>query len=100
MRVLITGGAGFIGAHVARELLAHGHSVRALDALVPQVHGDSRQRPAYLPDDVDLMIGDVRDDFCLERSLNGIDHVIHLASLVGVGQSMYEISEYVNVNNY
>ncbi|HVW10830.1 MAG TPA: NAD-dependent epimerase/dehydratase family protein [Bryobacteraceae bacterium] len=97
--ILITGGAGFIGAHAARELLAHGYSVRALDSLVPQVHGPDRRRPAYLPSDVHLMVGDVRDSETAVRALRGVDAVIHLAALVGVGQSMYRIAEYTRVND-
>src|SRR5579862_7763556 len=97
--VLITGGAGFIGAHVSNELLPHGYSVRALDSLVPQVHGSGRSRPAYLPSDVELIVGDVRDSTAVARALKGIDAVIHLVSLVGVGQSMYQIDEYTSVNN-
>lgn len=96
---LITGGAGFIGAHVANELLKHGYRVRALDSLVPQVHGDERQRPAYLNPEVEFMVGDVRDPAILTRALEGVDNVIHLVALVGVGQSMYQIEEYTSVNN-
>ncbi|HEV2062205.1 MAG TPA: NAD-dependent epimerase/dehydratase family protein [Solirubrobacteraceae bacterium] len=95
--ILITGGAGFIGSHVARRLLAAGHRVRALDSMVPQVHGDA-QRPPYLPDDVELVIGDVRDRAAVDRALDGIDAVVHFAARVGVGQSMYEIAEYSSVN--
>jgi len=98
-RILITGGAGFIGSHVARELLAAGHRVRALDSLEPQVHGDS-DRPAYLPDDVELLVGDVRDREAVDRALDGIDAVVHFAARVGVGQSMYEIAEYTSVNTF
>lgn len=98
-RVLITGGAGFIGAHVSNELLAHGYSVRALDALVPQVHGESRERPNYLNPEVDLVVGDIRNTELLSRTLKNIDAVIHLVALVGVGQSMYQIEEYTSVNN-
>src|SRR6185312_4463019 len=97
--VLITGGAGFIGAHVAKELLTHGYGVRALDNLVPQVHGAERARPDYLSTDVELMVGDVRDPEAVFCALQGVDFVVHLASLVGVGQSMYQISEYTSVNN-
>jgi dTDP-L-rhamnose 4-epimerase len=100
MRILITGGAGFIGAHVANELLQYGYSVRALDSLVPQVHGCDAQRPSYLNKEVELVVGDVRDADCLESALTRVDGVIHLASLVGVGQSMYQMAEYVSVNNY
>ena len=58
--VLITGGAGFIGAHLANELLGRGHRVRALDNLSPQVHGEGASRPTYLSPDVELLVGDVR----------------------------------------
>lgn len=98
-RVLITGGAGFIGAHTANELLSSGYSVRALDSLVTQVHGAEQKRPAYLAPEVELIVGDIRDSRALSRSLKGIDAVIHLVSLVGVGQSMYQIDEYTSVNN-
>ena len=98
-RVLITGGAGFIGSHLADLLVAEGHEVRVLDKLVPQVHGDACSRPDYLHDSVDLHIGDVRDPDHVRRALTGIDAVVHLAAAVGVGQSMYEISDYVAVND-
>jgi len=97
--VLITGGAGFIGAHTANELLAHGYRVRALDSLVAQVHGPERKRPEYLSPDVELIVGDVRDEEVVFCALQGVDYVVHLASLVGVGQSMYQIQEYTSVNN-
>src|SRR5579872_3183074 len=99
MQILITGGAGFIGAHLANELLQHGYGVRALDSLVPQVHGPERKRPSYLDDDVELMIGDIRDADTVERALERVDAVFHFVSLVGVGQSMYRIAEYTSVNN-
>jgi dTDP-L-rhamnose 4-epimerase len=98
-RVLITGGAGFLGSHLADELLAHGYRVRALDNLAPQVHGDARQRPAYLADDVELVVGDVCDPEAVRRALDGVDAVYHFAAVVGVGQSMYEIAQYTRVNN-
>ena len=96
--ILITGGAGFIGAHVANELLTRGYRVRALDALAPQVHGPARQRPTYLHPDVELIQGDVRDPAALERALDKVDAVYHFVALVGVGQSMYQMSEYTSVN--
>jgi dTDP-L-rhamnose 4-epimerase len=99
-QVLITGGGGFIGAHVSNELLTHGYRVRALDSLVPQVHGPGTARPRYLSPDVELMTGDVRDREAVIRALKGVDAVVHLAALVGVGQSMYEIAEYTSVNNF
>ena len=98
MHILITGGAGFIGSHLADHLLERGHRVRALDNLAPQVHGRA-ERPAYLADEVDLVRGDIRDRDAVRRSLTGIDAVFHLASAVGVGQSMYEIEHYTSTNN-
>ncbi len=97
--VLITGGAGFIGSHLADELLEHGYAVRALDCLSPQVHGPGRDRPAYLHPDVELVVGDVRDAAAVDRALEGVDVVYHFAARVGVGQSMYEVADYTDVNN-
>jgi len=97
-RILITGGAGFIGSHVATALLERGYHVRALDSLDPQVHPESA-RPAYLDPEVELVVADVRDEHAVRRALLDVDGVIHLAARVGVGQSMYEISEYVSVNS-
>jgi dTDP-L-rhamnose 4-epimerase len=96
-RILITGGAGFIGAHLARQLLTGGYDVRVLDSMLTQVHG-SAARPAYLDEDVELVTGDVRDRDAVTKALTGVDRVVHLAARVGVGQSMYEIAEYVSVN--
>jgi dTDP-L-rhamnose 4-epimerase len=96
-RILITGGAGFIGSHLADELLRGGWQVRALDNLEPQVH-ESGERPAYLDADVELVVGDVRDADCVRRALDGVDAVVHLAARVGVGQSMYDIAGYTSVN--
>jgi dTDP-L-rhamnose 4-epimerase len=97
--VLITGGAGFIGAHVGNELLQHNYRVRALDSLVPQVHGPDCKRPAYLDPDIELVVGDIRDPHAVSRALRNVDSVVHLVALVGVGQSMYQIDEYTSVNN-
>ena len=97
MRVLITGGAGFIGSHLADGLLADGHEVRALDNLEPQVHPDGG-RPDYLDPDVDLVVGDVRDRDAVRRALDGVDALVHFAAAVGVGQSMYEIERYTSIN--
>jgi dTDP-L-rhamnose 4-epimerase len=99
MLTLITGGAGFIGSHLADGLLARGHRVRALDNLSPQVHGAERSRPSYLDADVELMVGDLRDAALVRRALDGVEAVFHLASIVGVGQSMYEIERYTATNN-
>ncbi len=97
MRVLVTGGAGFIGSHLADRLLAAGHDVRALDNLEPQVHPDGA-RPDYLDTAVELQVGDVRDHDAVSRALDGVDAVVHFAAMVGVGQSMYEIERYTSVN--
>ena len=96
-RVLITGGAGFIGRAVASELLKRGHSVRVIDSLIEQVHGD-RRRPDDLPRDVELIVGDIRNKDVVTRAVQDIDSVIHLAAEVGVGQSMYAVERYTSVN--
>jgi len=97
--VLITGGAGFIGSHLADELLASGHRVRVLDSLSEQVHGDSKSRPEYLNKAVELCVGDIRDAALVKSSLEGVDAVYHFAAMVGVGQSMYQVGDYVGVND-
>lgn len=96
--VLITGGAGFLGSHLADALLREGHVVRALDNLEPQVHGPDRRRPDYLHRDVELIVGDVRDPGAVRGALRGIDAVYHFAAMVGVGQSMVQIERYVSAN--
>ncbi|QCR21063.1 NAD(P)-dependent oxidoreductase [Pontibacter sp. SGAir0037] len=98
-KILITGGAGFIGSHLADELLSQGYEVRALDNLSEQVHGKDCTRPEYLHDEVELMVGDVRNPDDVAKALEGVDAVFHFAAMVGVGQSMYEIKEYTDVNN-
>ena len=97
MKVLITGGAGFIGSHLADRLLADGHEVRALDNLDRQVHS-SGERPDYLDDAVDFHEGDVRDHDAVGRALDAVDAVVHFAAAVGVGQSMYELERYTSIN--
>ncbi|MBT9370884.1 NAD-dependent epimerase/dehydratase family protein [Rhizobium sp. CSW-27] len=95
-RILVTGGCGFIGRHVTEELLDNGYDVRVLDAMIDQVHGDAEAR---LPEAAELLRGDVRDRHAVEKALDGVDGVIHLAAEVGVGQSMYEIARYVGGND-
>lgn len=97
-QVLITGGAGFIGSHLADALLARGHRVRALDCLNPQVHGPGASVPAHLSPEVEMRVGDVRDPVAVRKALAGVDAVVHLAAAVGVGQSMYEVQHYMATN--
>jgi dTDP-L-rhamnose 4-epimerase len=95
-KFLITGGCGFIGRYLARELLEQGYEVRVVDSLVEQVHSDSA---LDVPEGVEFLQGDVRDAELISRALDGVDGVFHLAAEVGVGQSMYEISRYVGGND-
>jgi dTDP-L-rhamnose 4-epimerase len=95
--ILVTGGAGFIGAHLVQDLLDHGYCVRVLDNLDPQVHA-SGEIPTYLSKEAEFIRGDVRDNATVRAALKGIDAVCHLAAAVGVGQSMYEVARYTDVN--
>ena len=97
-RVLITGGAGFIGSHLVDNLLEKGHFVRVYDNLEPQVHGESQRIPDYLNKEAELIIGDVRDREKLKKAICDIDVIFHLAASVGVAQSMYEIAKYTESN--
>lgn len=99
MNVLITGGAGFVGSHTADALLEKGHSVRVFDNLDPQVHGENPIIPAYLNPDVEFVRGDVRNRKELKEAISGMDVIYHLAAAVGVGQSMYEVQKYVDINS-
>jgi dTDP-L-rhamnose 4-epimerase len=99
-QVLITGGAGFIGSHLADELLMHGYRVRVLDNLLPQVHGDSQDPPLYLNPNVTFIHGDICDPKAVAQACQGVDVVYHFAARVGVGQSMYEIARYTETNNH
>jgi dTDP-L-rhamnose 4-epimerase len=94
-KVLVTGGAGFIGSHLVDRLLAAGEEVRVLDSLEPQVHrgGEGLRNPG-----AEYVEGNVLDAAIVDRCLEGVDKVVHLAAQVGVGQSAYEIHRYVNEN--
>lgn len=95
MRTLVTGGAGFIGTHLVGELLARGDDVVVLDSLEPQVHGGAEPE---LPADVEFIHASCGDPAAADRALLGVDRVVHLAAIVGVGQSMYEIARYTQGN--
>ena len=95
MRVLVTGGAGFIGSHLVARLVERGDDVVVLDSLEPQVHGDTRP---VLPAEVAFVHARVGEGVPVAEALAGVDAVVHLAAAVGVGQSMYEIERYVRVN--
>jgi dTDP-L-rhamnose 4-epimerase len=96
MRVLVTGGAGFIGSFAVEALLARGHAVRVLDSLDPQVHG--RDARPDMPSGVDFRHADVRDRAACASALEGVEAVVHCAGAVGVGQSLYRVEHYVDVN--
>src|SRR3954463_2153535 len=96
--VLITGGGGFIASHCASLLLRHNYRVKALDNLDAQIHGQDRRPPSYLDRRVELLVGDNRSPKTVSRALAHVGAVIHLAARVGVGQSMYEVADYTDVN--
>jgi dTDP-L-rhamnose 4-epimerase len=103
MRVLVTGGAGFIGSHTVDRLVGRGWAVTVLDNLDPQVHGESAEVPGHIADHVDsgrvrFIRGDVRDRASVQAGLEGAEAVVHLAAAVGVGQSMYAPHYYTDVN--
>ena len=96
MKTLLTGGAGFIGQHVIRELLARGHEVRVLDSLRPDVHAASSWSP---PTDVEFISGDVRDRVAIDRALSGVEAVLHLAAKVGLGVDVGDLPDYASSND-
>lgn len=97
MRVLLTGGAGFIGRHVLNDLLTRGHEVRVLDLLRDDVHPEGKAEP--LPD-VELQVADVRDASSVERALNGVEAVLHLAAKVGLGVDVNDLPDYASSNDF
>jgi len=98
-KILITGGAGFIGSHLTDALLRKGHKVRIIDCLDPQVHGTSGKKPSYLNPEAEFIKSDINNKLALKKALKGIAVVFHLASAVGVGQSMYQIKKYTYTND-
>ena len=97
MKTLVTGGAGFIGSHLVRALVERGDEVVVLDSLERQVHGDVAPD---LPSSVELIVGDVGDAELADKALADTQRVVHLAAAVGVGQSMYEIARYTQLNTF
>jgi dTDP-L-rhamnose 4-epimerase len=100
-KILITGGAGFIGSRLAVELASRGHEVVVLDNLAPQIHGDYPERsPLFrrLAGKVRFVRGDVTSREDLLGALSGVGTVVHLAAETGTGQSMYAIRHYAQVN--
>ncbi|AMN45027.1 NAD-dependent epimerase/dehydratase family protein [Rhodoplanes sp. Z2-YC6860] len=96
MKALLTGGAGFIGQHVMRELLARGHEVRLLDSLRPDVHAAQNWKP---PEGVELVKGDVRDKAAIDNALSGVEVVLHLAAKVGLGVDVGDLPDYASSND-
>ena len=105
MKVLVTGGAGFVGSFLCEELHRNAHEIRIFDNLEPQVHSGGQSNLAALMGPsakpragVEIVWGDVRNATQLAAALGDVDAVVHLAAQVGVGQSMYEINRYVDHN--
>jgi dTDP-L-rhamnose 4-epimerase len=96
VKTLLTGGAGFIGQHVMRELLIRGHEVRVLDSLRSDVHATSDWVP---PAGVQLVVGDVRDGAVIDRALSGVEAVLHLAAKVGLGVDVGDLPDYASSND-
>ena len=101
MKVLISGGAGFIGSNLALKLMDRGYEVVLLDNLSQQIHGENPEESYtynLVRDKCELIVGDVTKFEDWRRALKSVDIVVHLAAETGTGQSMYEINKYVDVN--
>jgi len=97
-KILVTGGAGFIGSHLVDRLVELGNKVRVFDSLEPQVHGSSQNIPKYLNEECEFIEGDIRSRKQLKEALQEIEVIFHQAAVVGVGQSMYQVHKYIEVN--
>ena len=97
MKILVTGGAGFVGSFLVDRMIGEGHTVRIFDNLDPQVHPGGK-KPDYLNRNAEFVRGDVLDYEALKRAVGGMDAVSHHAAAVGVGQSQYEVKHYTDVN--
>ncbi|MBT3185670.1 MAG: SDR family NAD(P)-dependent oxidoreductase, partial [Nitrospina sp.] len=97
-RVLVTGGAGFIGSHTVDQLIQRGDTVRVYDNLNAQVHGENAEKPEHLHPEAEFIRGDVRDRDHLKKAIEDVELVVHDAAEVGVGQSMYSIDQYISTN--
>jgi len=97
MKILVTGGCGFVGSHLVDRLVGDGHDVLVYDLLEPQVHG--KKKPVYLNKDAKYIFADIRNKDKLKKAMKDIEVIFHQAAQVGVGQSMYEIEKYVSHNS-
>ena len=97
MKVLVTGGAGFIGTHLTKKLLNQGYEVRILDNFSEQIHGNNKELSSDIKK-AELLIGDIRDKESIKSALEGVNIIVHLAAETGTGQSMYEIERYETTN--